>query len=146
MSGQKASHIIASSNSMVKINRILLAIGATLNLLLAAFHITFPWLFNWETGLSSLSNTNRAIFITAHLWIILILTVFAWASIMAWRDLISTGLGRICLLAIGLLWAIRTITEVAYFRIGLDGAGWQVALFGAIAFIYWIPLLSALVQ
>jgi hypothetical protein len=49
----------------------------------------------------------------------------------------------ISLLAIGPLWAIRTFPEVACFQIGLGGAGWRVALFWAMAFIYWIPLLSA---
>ena len=142
MNGEIKSSNYSRSNKAVKMVRGLLAIGAVLNLLLAAFHITFPLLFNWETDLSSLSNTNRAIFITAHLWIIMILVAVACVSIFAWRDLISTGLGRILLLFIGFLWAIRTFTEVAYFQFGVDGAGWRVALFGMMMIIYWMPMLN----
>jgi len=123
-------------------NRILLAIGALLTLFLAAFHATFPWVFQWETGLSSLSNVNKGIFIKAHLWIILILVVFAYASIIAWRDLLLTRLGRILLFSIGFLWVVRAFTEVACFRLGVDGAWWRVALFAAMTVIYWVPLLN----
>ena len=132
-----------SSHKIIIMNRILLAIGAMLTLFLAALHIIFPWFFQWETSLSSLSNSNRAVFLTAHLWIILILITFACVSFLTWRDLLSTVLGRILLLSIGLLWSIRAYTEVTCFRIGVDGSGWRVFLFGAIAVIYWIPLLSA---
>jgi len=103
-------------------NRIFLATGGVLELLLAAFHGSFPWLFSWETNLSSISNTNRAILHTANLWIILSLAVTACASLIHWRELQVSRFGNFLLFSIGLMWTVRAYEDVAYFQIGIDGA------------------------
>jgi len=122
-------------------NKILLATGGVLQILLAAFHGSFPWLFNWQSDLSSVSNTNRAILYTANLWIILSLAAFAYISLIHWKDLQGTRLGQTLLFSMGLMWVVRAYADIAYFRIGVDGAWWRVALFAGLASCYWIPLL-----
>lgn len=77
---------------------------------------------------------------TLHLAVVLNLLVFGYVSIFHWRELMTTGLGRVIVLSICLLWILRTLAEVAFFRIGVDGAWWRVALFLVIVLIYMIPL------
>jgi hypothetical protein len=69
---------------------------------------------------------------------------FSYMSIFQWRDLLTTSLGKAVLLSIGSLWIFRTIAEIMLFKIGVDGAWWRVFLFGALAFVYMIPLVSAI--
>ncbi len=124
--------------------RTLLIVGGVGHILFAAFHLSFPVIFGWDETLSALSNGNRAVMYTLHLAVVLNLLVFAYVSIFHWRELMTTGLGRVVVLAICLLWILRTLAEVAFFRIGVDGAWWRVALFLIFSFFYLIPLVSSL--
>ena len=121
-----------------------LTVGGVGHILFAAFHLFFPVIFGWREALSALSNGNRAILYTLHQAVVLNLLVLAYVSISHWRELMTTGLGRVIVLAICLLWILRTLAEVAFFRIGVDGTWWRVALFPAMVLIYMIPFVNSL--
>jgi len=124
-------------------NRNLCMVGGAANLLFAAFHLTFPWLFRWNTELTTVSSVNRATVYTLHTAVVLVLLLFAYVSLVHWHELLTTGLGSAVTLAICLLWLIRTIAELVAYRIGIDGAWWRVAVFLAIFAIYLAALLAA---
>jgi len=124
--------------------RALLIVGSVGHILFAAFHLSFPVIFGWQEALGALSNGNRAILYTLHLAVVLNLLVFAYISVFHWRELMATGLGKVVTFAICLLWILRILAEVGFFRIGVDGAWWRVALFLIMSFFYLIPLVSSL--
>lgn len=114
-------------------------IGGVLHILMAAFHLSFPLLFRWGEDLSAVSSANRAIVYTLHLAVVLVLLFFAFASLVTWRELTTTRLGRSLVLCISLVWLLRATTEIVYFHIGVDGAWWRVLLFLALAGLYLVP-------
>jgi membrane protein YdbS with pleckstrin-like domain len=44
-------------------------------------------------------------------------------------------------ISIALFWLVRAVAQILYFRIGVDGSWVGVLIFGAIGFLYLIPLL-----
>ncbi len=122
--------------------RYLLALGGVLNLLFAAFHVMFPWLFQWGSDLASLSSTNRSIPYTAHGVVILVLLAFAYISLFHWRALLETALGWAVATLICLVWLVRSAAEIVIFQIGQDGAWWRLALFLVAAAVY-VPAVLA---
>jgi hypothetical protein len=123
--------------------RALLIAGGVGHILFAAFHLSFPVIFGWQEALSVLSNVNHAIVYTLHLAVVSNLLVFAYVSIFHWRELMTTGLGKVVTIAICLLWIWRTLAEVVFFRIGVDGAWWRVAVFLVGTLLYLIPFVSS---
>lgn len=124
--------------------RALLIAGGVGHVLFAAFHFSFPTIFGWREALSALSNANYAIVYTLHLAVVLNLIMFAYISVFHWRELMTTGLGKVITFAICLLWIWRTLAEVVFFRIGADGAWWRVAVFLIITLFYLIPFVSGM--
>lgn len=114
----------------------LLLAGGVANLIFAALHLAFPWLFAWETDLAAVSATSRAIFFTAHIQIILLLTAFGLISIACRRQMVTTRLGRVVAWTIALFWLTRAIAEIVFFGIGQEGAWWRLVLFVLIAETY----------
>jgi hypothetical protein len=42
---------------------------------------------------------------------------------------------------IGKVWIIRSVAEIAFFRLGQDGASWRLAVFLALSALYLVPAL-----
>ncbi len=125
-------------------NRAYLQAGGLLNLAFAAFHLSFPWLFQWAADLGALSPVNRATIYTLHAVVILVLFAFAYLSLLHWDELLTTRLGRALMAAIALVWLLRSGAEVALYRIGAEGAWWRLGRFLALAGHYVRPLVSQL--
>lgn len=119
-----------------------LVAGGILNLLLAVFHMLFPWIFAWGKDLQAVSNVNKAILYTFQSVMVFVLVAFAYLSIVHRTDLVTTRLGRSVLFLIGIVWLIRAVAEVVFFRLGADGAVWRLALFLVIAAVYLLPALA----
>jgi hypothetical protein len=120
-----------------------LVAGGILNLLLAVFHLLFPWIFAWSEDLQPVSAANRAIIYTFQSVMVFVLLAFAYISIVHKADLVATRLGRTVLLLIGIVWIIRGIAEVVFFRLGAEGAWWRLALFLVLSAIYVVPALPS---
>lgn len=80
-------------------------------IVLALVHVIFPWYFNWDKELKSLSLINRQL-MTVHTFFIA-LTVFLMGllCITSPSELIDTTLGRRICLGLGIFWTIRLITQ-----------------------------------
>lgn len=113
-----------------------LLVGGILNFLFALFHISFPWLFSWSEDLQTITHVNQAILYTFHAVMVLVLVVFAYLSLFHRDELLSTHLGRIVLFMIGAVWLVRSLAEILYFQIGVDGASWRLVLFLLLALVY----------
>ncbi len=120
--------------------RACLIAGGVVQAAMAAFHATFPWLFRWDVTLACLANGERAIVYTFQWAMVVVLGLFAYASLFRWRELAGTRLGRAVALTIGLVWLLRAYAEVAYYRIGVDGSAGRLALFVGIVVLYAVPL------
>jgi hypothetical protein len=118
-----------------------LVVGGILNLLLAVFHMLFPWIFAWGEDLQGLSPVNRAIVYTFQSVMVFVLVAFAYLSIVHRIDVVTSRLGRSVLFLIGTVWLIRAVAEVVFFRLGADGAVWRLALFLVLSAIYLLPAL-----
>lgn len=118
-----------------------LVVGGILNLLLAVFHMLFPWIFAWGEDFRAVSHVNRAILYTFQSVMVFVLVAFAYLSIVHRTNLVTTRLGRSVLFLIGPVWLIRGVAEVVFFRLGADGAVWRLALFLFLAAIYLLPAL-----
>jgi hypothetical protein len=72
---------------------------------------------------------------------VFVLLAFAYLSIVHRVDLAATPLGKSVLLMIGVVWLIRGVAEVVFFRLGAEGAVWRLALFLVLSAIYILPAL-----
>jgi len=122
-------------------SKALLIAGGILNALFAVFHFALPSLAQWQDTLSTISTDNQAVMYTLNLAVALVLLVFGYVSVFHRRDLLTTNLGKALAISIALFWLVRAVAEILYFRIGVDGSWVGVLIFGAIGFLYLIPLL-----
>lgn len=114
-----------------------LIIGGAFNFVLALFHVFFPWIFSWKTDLQRISNVNRSILWTFHAAIIFLLFTFAYLSVFRRDELVESRLGRSFLVIIGVVWLLRAVSEIGFFRIGVDGAIWRLAIFLGLSGLYF---------
>ena len=122
-------------------SKALLIAGGILNALFAVFHLALPSLAQWQNTLSTISTDSQAVMYTLNLAVALVLLVFGYVSLFHRRDLLTTNLGKALAISIALFWLVRAVAEILYFRIGVDGSWVGVLVFGAIGFLYLIPLL-----
>ncbi len=121
-------------------NRILMYAGGLLTFTLALFKIAMPYLFHWREAMGSSAASMWATLYAENLGISLLLLFFACMSIFQWRELVSTGLGKLVLLSLGALWVFRAGAEIILYKIGVDGAWWRFFLFLALGIVYSLPL------
>lgn len=91
--------------------------GGILSFGVAAGHSLFYRVFGWKSDLEKISILNRKILYTIHIFLTIFFLIFATISILFAAEL-STGKGIAGGLCFGyaLLWIIRLIWQIAYFR------------------------------
>ena len=122
-------------------SKALLIAGGILNALFAVFHFALPSLAQWQNTLSTISTDSQAVMYTLNLAAAFTLLVFAFVSVFYRHDLLTTNLGKALSISIALFWLVRAVAQILYFRLGVDGSWVGVLIFGAIGFLYLIPLL-----
>ena len=121
----------------------LIKIGGLLNLALAMFHLLFWRLFNWREDLRSLSHLNRGIMQALNMTLTVVFIAFAYLSLVHTYELYLTTLGRSLLLSISVMFMLRAIMQVVYFRLMHWGSTAFLVLFIAGGLLYGIPAISA---
>ena len=121
-------------------SKALLIAGGILNALFAVNHLAMPSLGQWQSTLSTISAFDQAVVYTLNLAVAVNLLVFASVSVFYRHDLLTTNLGKALCISIALFWLVRAVAQILYFRIGVDGSWVGVLIFGAIGFLYLIPL------
>jgi hypothetical protein len=121
----------------------LIKIGGLFNLALAIFHLLFWQLFNWREDLRSLSYLNRGIMQALNLTLTFVFIAFAYLSLVHTYELYLTTLGRSLLLSISVLFMLRALMQVVYFRLTHWGSTVFLVLFIGGGLLYGIPAVSA---
>jgi len=102
-----------------------------------------PYLFHWREAMGSSAARMWTTLYAENLGISLLLLFFAFMSIFQWRELVSTGLGKLVLLSLSVLWVFRAAAEIILYKIGVDGAWWRLFLFLTLGLVYLLPLSTA---
>ncbi|OGW24908.1 MAG: hypothetical protein A2X59_12625 [Nitrospirae bacterium GWC2_42_7] len=92
--------------------------GGILSFGVAAGHSLFYRLFGWKSEFEKISILNRKILYTIHVFLTIFFLIFASISILFAEEL-STGKGLAGSICFGyaLLWFIRLIWQIGYFRL-----------------------------
>lgn len=99
----------------MKTQVILLRIAGVICILFAAFHFAFSKLFQWDTALSCMRHSDRAILLTYHYISILILSFMAFVSLFQTRILITSKMKYSVLGLFTLFFVLRVVTEFTLF-------------------------------
>ena len=94
-----------------------LTAGGIFNLGFAVFHLFFWRLFNWRKDLASLTPVNRSVMQILNLCLTFLLLVMAYVSLFLRREMLSTGLGKVLLIAFALFWFLRMLEQVFLFEV-----------------------------
>lgn len=119
--------------------RTLYIIGGVLHLLFAAFHGFFFKMFDWQTTLSPLSPTDRAIMLVLNNAAIVLFLGMAVISFMFARELADTKVGKAVSIFVAAFFLIRAIEQPIYF--GMADAG-DIVIFGLctlVGILYLVP-------
>lgn len=119
----------------------LLFIGGIYHLAFAAFHVLFWKLFRWKDDLSSLTVINRGVMQILNLRLIFVFLVFAYVSFFHSTELLTTGVGKVLLLANALFWLGRAIEQIFFFGLRKTVSIMMFAIFLVGAAIYIYPFL-----
>ncbi len=122
-------------------NKVLLLIGGTVNLLFGIFHLLLGKALNWTETLSCLSLDNRATVYTLNVHLAYTCLVFAFLSLLFWKDLLSKGVGRVVTTVIGLYWILRAVNQVIYNGLSAPDTSFWVILCLLVSLLYIIPAL-----
>ncbi len=101
--------------------RILLWIGGGLNLLFFVFHLAMPGMGGWDQVLAGLPAGFPSVIYILNASIAMTLLVFAYLSILQWKGMATTGMGRAVAIGIAAWWLAR-IGEGIYFD-GFNAGG-----------------------
>lgn len=119
----------------------LIYIGGFYHLGFAVFHIFFWKLFDWKRDLSSLNFINRNVIQILNLRLIFIALVVAYISFFHAGDLITSGIGKVLLIALALFWFGRAVEQIIFFGLRNKISLVMFVLFLAGALIYFYPFL-----
>lgn len=91
--------------------------GGILTILMALFHTLFQRLFRWEGEFRKLTATNRKIFFTIHLALLLLFFEAGIFTLVYARQLsLCTGISFGINLMLSVFWLWRTIWQIIYFK------------------------------
>jgi hypothetical protein len=99
----------------MKTKFLLLRIAGIINILFAAFHLSFYKLFGWSTSLASLSQSDRAIMLTYHCICIMILLFMVFITLFRTKPLLESRLKTDILGFFSLFYIVRIATEFILF-------------------------------
>jgi len=124
-------------------NKILLIIGGIINFLLVLFHLSFWKIFNWSESLSCLNFMDRAVMQTLNVHIAFVVLFFSVVSIFYFKELLSTGLGKLILISISGFYFLRSLNQIIFFDI-TDITSIVIFMGGIIiGLIYLIPFFTS---
>ena len=119
-------------------NRTMLRFGGAIDLLFAVFQLaTMGYM---AAPLASVPADIRATVSTLNVNTAFILLIFACLAIFRWRDLLSTRLGNLVALAMGLFWFLRGVSQVVFYRLTAYGVPLLV-LCVVLGLLHLIPVL-----
>ena len=121
----------------------LIKAGGIYNLALVVFHLLFWKLFSWADDLRTLSALNRATMQVMNLSLVVVFLVFAYLSLVHTAQLYSTTLGRALLLSISVLFMVRAILQITFFRLQHWISVAFLVFFVAGGVLYGVPAISA---
>lgn len=101
----------------MKTQVILLKTAGWICVFFVVFHLAFYKMFNWDTNLSCLNQSDRAILLTYHAISILILAFMAVVPILQARELLQSKLKYSVLSFFSIFYLLRIIAEFTYFGI-----------------------------
>ncbi len=122
-------------------NKILLLVGGVFNLVFGLFHLALGKALNWAETLSCLTLDNRATVYTLNIQLAFICLVFAYLSLFRRKDLLTTGIGRIVMAAMGLYYVLRAINQLVYNGLADPTTSFWLILCGIVSLLYLIPSL-----
>lgn len=117
----------------MKTSIICLRIAGAFCALFVFSHSMFGKMFKWDTTLACLSQFNRAIMLTYHYLVILMLAFMAIVSIFQAKKIMESSIRNSILLLFAAFYTLRIVTEFTLF--GFSGAN---SVF--IIFLCFVPL------
>jgi tryptophan-rich sensory protein len=118
---------------------LLIKLGGAYHILLIIFHLLFWRIFNWQHDLISLSFINRQTMQVMNIILIFIFLIFAWISLVHTQELLSTPLGNHLILLICLLWIVRSVLQVVFYKLNHWASFLLLGYFLAGGILYGIP-------
>ncbi len=120
-------------------NKTLLRIGGAINLLFVLFHLAMAKSIG--EALAPLSPDIRATVSTLNIHVAFTLLIFAYLALFQWRDLLTTRLGNITVIAISLFWFLRAINQVVFYGLNASGTPLWSGLCLVFGLLHLIPVL-----
>lgn len=96
---------------------VLIKIGGIANIGWFIFHCFFWRLFNWNSQLKRLNDTNRGVMQVLNLCLSFVFLIFAAVSLLYAKELCNSSLGRVMLIGIGGFWILRMIEQPIFFGV-----------------------------
>ena len=131
-------------------NQVLLKIGGAFNLLCAALHVLFPYIFKWNEGLSCLAEKN-VVTVGGSLYImnyclLVFWVILACIALFGTDELIRTRIGKMLMTGMVMFWVIRIlILQPLYVGWGYPGSWPMIGLFMAGMLLFAVPWVTAVV-
>ena len=117
----------------------LVQIGGVINLLFAAFHLSFWKLFNWQQSLAVLSSDDRAVMQVLNIHTAYVLVVFAILSFVFSSEMSASKLGRMVGMSIAGFWILRAVNEAVFWDLSSVRSWVLIVVCLVIAALYIIP-------
>lgn len=121
-------------------NKKLILAGGIINLIMAIFHLLFPWLFNWKETLTCLTFDDRSLMYALSFHCTLMIFGFAGISLFLREELLKTKIGKAIMAIIALFYTLRAGEQWVLFKDPLPIALFFFFLCLGIAALYAIPL------
>ena len=118
----------------------LVQIGGVINLLFAAFHLSFWKLFNWQQSLAVLSSDARAVMQVLNIHTAYIVAVCASLACVVSREMSASKLGRMVGMSIAGFWILRAVNEAVFWDVSSVRSWVLIVVCFVIAGLYIIPL------
>ena len=122
---------------MNSIAEVSLFTGGIFNLGFTIFHLFFWKLFDWRNDLASLTPVNRSVMQILNLCLTFMIFLMAYLSLFLPRELLTTKLGNILLIAFALFWFLRMLEQIFVFEVknGLSVVFTLIFLLGSIFYV-----------
>ena len=114
--------------------------GGIANLLSTVSHALFWRFFDWPHDLASISHQNQNIMQVLNIHLILVFVLFTYVSLFRAQELLTTTIGRVVGMAIGLFWVLRAINEVIFWNILEIQSQVLIVVCILIGALYLVPL------
>lgn len=101
-------------NSLAEIS---LFAGGIFNLGFTVFHLFFSKLFDWKRDLASLTPVNRSVMKILNLCLTFMIFMMAYVSLFLSREMLTTSLGSLLLVAFALFWFFRMLEQIFLFEV-----------------------------